>query len=403
MVLDRRTVLHTLAASGMAGWVPATAQAPKPSGPPVRIGGSLALSGALANTALMHKIVGEMYVEQLNQRGGLLGRPVEWVLKDDQSKVELTRSLYEQLVTGDQVDLLIGPYGTGAILAAMGVAQRYGKTIVHHTFGIPSLARYERQFPAWPLGHQPEVTMPATVFDALAASGKPPKTVAVLTSKFPSVQFVAAGARKEAHKRGIREVLFLEYEFGNREFSSIANRVKDANPDFVWMGCTGLDGNLLLDAMKNIDYQPRQHFYQYPSPGPLAKAAAGQHALSLTIFEDHPPFTHGPVAAGFVKGFRERARAANLPNVEPETQAAASFVAWQLLEAGIRGAKSLDNQAIAAWLKASAVDTVIGRLRFDGPYNTGDDLSRVKQVQDGTWKVVWPAASAAPGAKPLTA
>ena len=118
----------------------------------------------------MHKIVGEIYVEQLNKRGGLLGRPVEWIVKDDQSKPDLARTLYEQLVTADKVDLLMGPYATGAILSAMGVAQRYNKVLVHHTFGIPSLAKYDMQFPAWSLGSDPANTVPNTLFDALAAA-----------------------------------------------------------------------------------------------------------------------------------------------------------------------------------------------------------------------------------------
>ena len=116
----------------------ALAQAPQP---PIRIGSTLALTGPLASTSLIHKVVGEIYVEQLNQRGGLLGRKVEWIVKDDQSKPELARTLYEQLITSDKVDLLMGPYATGAILSAMGVAQRYNKVLVHHTFGIPSMAK----------------------------------------------------------------------------------------------------------------------------------------------------------------------------------------------------------------------------------------------------------------------
>ena len=109
--------------------------------------------------ALVHKVVGEIYVEQLNKRGGLLGRPVEWIVKDDQSKPDLARTLYEQLITADKVDLLMGPYATGAILSAMGVAQRYNKVLVHHTFGIPSLAKYDMQFPAWSLGPEPATTV----------------------------------------------------------------------------------------------------------------------------------------------------------------------------------------------------------------------------------------------------
>ena len=101
-----------------------------PSGPPVRIGGTLALTGPLAATAQVHKIVGEIYVEQLNRKNGLLGRPVEWVLLDDQSKPDLARTLYERLVTFDKVDLLMGPYATGAILSAMAVAQNHSKMLI---------------------------------------------------------------------------------------------------------------------------------------------------------------------------------------------------------------------------------------------------------------------------------
>src|SRR5687768_18165849 len=111
------------------------------AGAPIRVGSTLALTGPLAATAQVHKIVGEIYVEQANKRGGWLGRPLEWVLKDDQSKPDLARTLYEQLVTADKVDLLMGPYATGAILSAMGVAQRYNKVLVHHTLGVPSLAK----------------------------------------------------------------------------------------------------------------------------------------------------------------------------------------------------------------------------------------------------------------------
>src|SRR5262249_9126767 len=146
------------------------------SGQPVRIGSTLALTGPLASTGIVHQIVGDIYVEQLNKKNGLLGRPVEWIVKDDQSKPDLARTLYEPLMTAAKVDLLMGPYATGAILSAMGVAQRYNKILVHHTFGIPSLAKYDAQFPTWSLGPDPAATFPNTLFDALAAAGKTPKT-----------------------------------------------------------------------------------------------------------------------------------------------------------------------------------------------------------------------------------
>src|SRR5439155_16009234 len=103
---------------------------PAPAGPPIRIGGTLALTGPLAATALLHKITAEIYVEELNRGNGLLGRPVEWILLDDQSKPEVTRSLYEKLITVDKVDLPMGPYATCGVIAAMGVPRRYSKILI---------------------------------------------------------------------------------------------------------------------------------------------------------------------------------------------------------------------------------------------------------------------------------
>jgi ABC-type branched-subunit amino acid transport system substrate-binding protein len=372
-----------------------------PSGPPVRIGGTLALTGPLAPTALLHKIAGEIYVEELNRGNGLLGRPVEWVLLDDQSKPDLTRSLYEKLITVDKVDLLMGPYATSGILSAMTVAQRYNKILPHHSFGMPHLAKYEGHFPTAAFGPEPNRTVPTTVFDALAATSKPPKTVAILTSKFPSAQFQSFGAKEVAEKRGLNVVLYLEYEFGTRDWGALAARVKDANPDFLWIGVLGLDGNQLLEAMKKLDYTPPRHFHLFPAPGPLALAPDAKNALSVTVFEEHPPFMSNPGAAKLVPLFRERATKANVPYPYVETQVAGSFAAWQCLEAAVNATKSLDDKVLAQWLRKNRVDTIIGKLRFDGPNNYGDDLFRVKQVQDGKWVVVWPRDFAAPGTRLL--
>ncbi len=391
-------ILSVVAAAASAATffaMPAAAQAPAP----LRIGSTLALTGPLATVALTHKLVGEIYVEQLNAKGGLLGRKVEWIVKDDQSKPDVARTLYEQLVTSDKVDLLMGPYATGAILSAMGVAQRYNKVLVHHTFGVPSLAKYDMQFPAWSLGSDPQTTVPNTLFDMLAASPKPPKTIAIVTSKFPSVHFMSLGGREVAKKRGLQEVLFLEWDFGNRDFGPIAARIKDAKPDFVWIGDIGLEGSMLLAAMKKIDYTPPMNFHLYPAPGPMTTSADGNNALAVTIFEQHAPFTNNPVAAEFVKIFNERATKLGLPDTSVEVQAAASYSAWQILEAGVRGANSFDDKAIAAFLKKSRIDTIQGRLRFDGPSNYGDDLMKIKQVQNGKWTVVYPAQFAPPGVK----
>ena len=67
-------------------------------------------------------------------------------------------------------------------------------------------------------------------------------------------------------------MLFLEWDFGNLDYGPIAARIKDANPDFLWVGAIGLEGNQLLEAMNKIDYTPQEHFYMYPAPGPMSKS-----------------------------------------------------------------------------------------------------------------------------------
>src|SRR5690606_7499444 len=203
----------------------------------------------------------------------------------------------------------------------------------HRRVGVPDLAKYDLRFASWATGPKPEETVPNMMFDAFEASGKAPKTIAIVTSKFPSVHFLAVGAREVAKKRGVKEVLYLEFEFGSKDFGPIAARVKDANPDLLWMGAIGLEGNLLLDAMKKLDYSPKNDFYLYPAPGPLAVSPEAQGALSVTLFEAQPPLTDNPIAAAFVKEYEARAKAAKLPYTAADVQAAASYSAWQIIGA----------------------------------------------------------------------
>ena len=366
---------------------------------PIRVGSSLSLTGPLAGTAVVHKIAAEIYIEQINKRGGWLGRPVEWIVKDDQSKPDLARTLYEQLVSGEKVDLLMGPYATANSLAAMGVAQRNGKVLVTNSFGIPSLAKYDMHFSGYVMGSDPGTTVPTTLIDSLTAAGQSPKTVAMVTSKFPSVVFMSHGAREVFKKRGLQEKLWLEWEFGNKEYGPIAARLKEANADLVWIGSIGPESIQLLEAMNKIDYRPKLQFHLYPTPGPLAQSPLAANVLTVTTFEQHAPFTNQPGVGEIIKIYNERAGKAGLPDTAFELQAANAVTGWQILEAGVKGSNSLEDRKIADWLKANKVDTLVGKLRFDGPNNYGDDLNRIKQLQNGKWVVIHPKDVAMPGSR----
>ena len=102
MTAHSKITRRTAIGAGVAGLAAVSGLAQAQGTGPIRIGGTLALTGPLSATAQIHKVVGEIYIEQANKRGGWLGRPLQWVLLDDQSKPDVARTLYEQLVTAER-------------------------------------------------------------------------------------------------------------------------------------------------------------------------------------------------------------------------------------------------------------------------------------------------------------
>ena len=386
-ILKRRTFLGSAAAVAAFSAMPRVFAQEGP----IRVGGTLSLTGPLAGVGAIHKLAGEVFVEQINAKGGILGRKVEFVLLDDQSLPANARTLYERLVTADKVDLLMGPYGTSSIIAAMGVAARFKKMLVQSSLGDPSLAPYPLQFPALPIGADPQLTATEVVLDGYAGLPTPPKTIAFVTSKFPSALTIAKGGQQVAEKRGVKNVLDLEYEFGTKDFGAIANRIKAADPDLLWSGAIGMEAVQLLDAMSRIDYQPRNQFYLFPAPGPTAAHPKANGLTSLTWFEEHEPFLNYHGAQEFVSAYDSKAQAAGFPYPHTESQAAGEYAAWQVLAAAAEGAGKLDDAAMAAWLRSNTVETVVGPRTFDGKFNAGKPSTKLKQVQGKDWVTVWPA------------
>ena len=389
---------------------PATTTTADPSaGEPIVVGGSLAMTGFLAPTAAIHKVAGDLFVERLNAAGGLLGRQVEWDVRDDESVPDQAGALYERLISEEGVDLILGPYGTGTITAAMAVAEREGFVFQHHTASLTYAYTYACHFPTWPVGLHTNISNPNIVYDALVASGNPPETIAFVLNEFPGTQLIgygppgsdAGGAISEAEKRGWDVVAEINFPTGTSDWAPIAAQLAAADPDFIYMGALGVDGVGLLTALDAIGYAPRGHFYQWPAPGPMLGAPNAEGAFSVATFEPHAPFTDDPEAASIVAAFDEAASAAGLPYTAFETQASVSWAAWEVLIAGVEGAGSLEHDAICDYLVNNPIETILGTVDFDpAQQNYYGDLSVVKQIQNGEWIVVHPAATAKPGTSP---
>ena len=207
---------------------------------PIVVGGSLALTGILAPTAAIHKVAGDLFVETLNESGGLLGRTVVWEPLDDESVPDQAAAIYERVISEDGVDLIMGPYGTGTITAAMAVAEREGFVYPHHTASLTYVYTYACHFPTWPTGIETNITNPNLVYDALEESGNPPETIAFVMNEFPGTQYIgygppnsdAGGAISEAEKRGWEVVAEINFPLGTSDWAPIAAEIKAADPDF---------------------------------------------------------------------------------------------------------------------------------------------------------------------------
>src|SRR5688572_1110727 len=267
------------------------------SGEPIVVGSTLSLSGAFAATGAIHKIAGEAYVERLNKSGGLLGRQVQWVVRDDESDQAKVSTLYEQLITQDQVDLIMGPYATPNILSAMAVAQRHGYTMPQHTSVLAPLMTYPCQFPSWSIGPKPNEFVPTQLFDAVASLSSPPKRIAFVSNQNGSTDFVAhgnaqnpTGAVSIARQRGLEVVADIRYPPNTTDWASMATEIRRARPDLVVNNGLGVDPVNLLQAMKQLNYEPPMMFSLFPAPGPLlGLGPTSDGLLSVTIFEPNQP------------------------------------------------------------------------------------------------------------------
>jgi branched-chain amino acid transport system substrate-binding protein len=379
------------------------------SGEPIVVGSTLSLTGAFGATGVIHQIVGEQFVERLNDSGGLLGRPVEWQLLDDESDGAQITPLYERLINQDQVDLIIGPYATPNIIPAVAVAERAGYTIPHHTAIHAPLLSYGCQFPGWSMDPVPDESTSKLLFELLATLPDPPETIALVTNESGSTQpmtegFVEQGVGEGmlgiAPEYGLEVVAELPYPPGNQEWSSIATQLRDADADIVINNGLGVDPVGIIEAMEQLNYQPPLFFTLFPAPGPmLGLGEPAEGALSVSLFEPNEALLdqYGDEVRGIVDEFSQRAEAAGLPYTAFESQATASWNTWEILVGAVEGAGTLDQEELCTYLVENGVDTTFnGHLTFDPEVsNFWETNVGVKQIQDGDWVMVWPADRAA--------
>src|SRR5713101_8907193 len=208
---------------------------------PIRIGYCLSLTGPVADNSRSAQLTHEIWREEINRQGGLLGRPVEFVRYDDHADASLVPAIYKRLMDEDRVDLVIGGYGTNTVLPAMPLIMERKRFFVGLMgLGVNNELSYPNYFAMIPTGPNPNAALTEGFF-ALAAEQRPrPATVALVSADAEFSRNPILGAKANAETYGIRIAHEATYPLTTESFAPVIDAVAESGCDVLFL-CSYLD------------------------------------------------------------------------------------------------------------------------------------------------------------------
>jgi branched-chain amino acid transport system substrate-binding protein len=360
-----------------AAAAPASAQ----TGEPIKIGFSLALTGPLAPNGKQALLGAKIWEAEINAKGGLLGRKVQLINYDDQSNPATVPGIYTKLLDVDKVDLIVGPYATNMNAPAMPVVMQRGKTFIGlFALDINSQFHYPKYFSMLPSGPSPKQSFSEGFFQLAAAQNPKPQTVALAAEDAEFARNSCDGARASAKDFGFNSVYDKTFPPGTTDFSPIIRALQAANADLVIVCSYPLSSVGILLSANELGFTPKM----------FGGAMVG---LQATVFKDKlksklngivnyetwvPSSKLMAPAEMFFKTYQEQARTAG---VDPLGYYLGGwgYAYFQLLGEAIEGAKSINDDKLADYLRNNEFKTIMGDIRFgkDGEWSK----SRMLTVQ----------------------
>jgi branched-chain amino acid transport system substrate-binding protein len=341
---------------------------------PIKVGMSLALTGGGAPAGKMLQAAVELWRDDINAKGGLLGRQIQVIVYDDQSNPANVPGLYTKLITVDKADLLLGPYGTNFVAPAMPtIIQNNKMTISFTAIGINREFKYDKYFSMVPVGTD-GVNAFSKGFFEIAAQQKPkPQTVAILAADAEFAQSAAQGAREELKKHGFKLVYDKSYPPSTTDFAPVVRAVQAANADIVYVGAYPPDNVGIIRAANEVGLNPK--IFGGAMIGMLVtpiKVQLGPITNGLLIHESFvtSPKLDFPGLDDMMKRYQAKA-----PELKTDPVGYAfvplGYSAPQVLAQAITATKSLDHNVLAKYIHSNKFKTVVGDLEFgkDGEWS----------------------------------
>jgi branched-chain amino acid transport system substrate-binding protein len=361
------------------------------SSEPIKIGASLPLTGDFAEPGVAAQQGYKIWQELVNKDGGLLGRQVELVIKDDQSDQNVIVSDYNALIQKEKVDLLLGTFSSLLNLPASAVAERNQMLFVEPAGGSPEM--FSRGFKYLFFAQQATAEHQADLF-AEWVTGLPddqkPKTAAYVIADDPFGGPVAEGIQEKLEAAGVKTVYSKVYPPETVNFDAAAAAVASKKPDVIAQGSAGLaDGVNLIRSLIKVGYSPKQMFQastpsfadQYSDAIGLKNTEGVFYAVSYHV--DSPT----PGNEEFLAAYKAKY------DTDPPEDAADGYAAAQVLQKAVEEVGELDQTKLADWLRENTVDTILGSLSWD---ETGapEQAFLLAQWQNGDEEIVLPEDAA---------
>ncbi len=351
---------------------------------PIVIGGSLPLSGVYGETGVYVRDGYEAWAEEVNQNGGLLGRPVELSIRDDRSDPSQAVSLLQRSINQEGVDLLSGGYPGDSVAAQMSVAEQ--NQMVYVSMG-GQLQSFEQDF-RYSFGAPPLMGQwwYDGFFDWLDSQPREqwPETAALMTINNPIGDAIREGSVRELEERGIEVVMDERYDLPLASAESLVTRAKQSDADLFFANGFFEDGVQTMRAIESVDYRPMAVLQGAGTLIPSWEEELGEDGnlvFSGTAMHPDLPFE------GVDRVNRLAEERYDTPKAPPYFMFGYAWM--QSLQAGVEGAGSLEQDAIRDWLSNNEVPTIGGTFSFD-ERGLPEQYQYLIQVQDGNATLVWP-------------
>ncbi|GIW10653.1 MAG: branched-chain amino acid ABC transporter substrate-binding protein [Dehalococcoidia bacterium] len=395
--LNRREFLYAVGLVGgglaLAACQPTTTAGPSvpsgqparggpPSGEPIRIGAAVSTTGSNGKVGEYQYRAFLLWEDQVNQRGGLLGRPVKLTILDDQSDPATGARLYEKLITEDKVDLVLGPYASNVTLAVSQVTEKYRYPMI--AAGASASEIWQRGF-RYIFGIY---SVAETYFNGLIelAAKQGYKTVAIIFEDTVFPRATAQGAAEEVKKRGMQVVFMESYPARVSDVSALLSKIKPLNPDVILGGSYLPDSVLITRQAKELDINPKIWGFSVGTATPDYGQNLGRDANYIFGPSMWEPQLKTKDNQAFFEAYMKKW------NAEPDYHSATGYAACQVTEEAVKRVGSLDREKLRDMLAQLDMETVLpGKYKVDP--NTGVSVGHIAvtiQWQQGQKQIVYP-------------